>query len=165
MPVDRSHPTPTRSRSGPDSSPYGFRIETPSGGPDCAARHDFAHSLRQGTSVSPLGTGGAQIRWHRPEQPPREMALRQREPPLATSVTPTSQSSSNSIGRSGERRRILRHDHRFEREEGAALRVDRYPDPVDVGAAVGLNPREISEEMCRIQKRLIDLEVVRVTMN
>ena len=50
MPVDRSHPTPTRARSGPDSSPYGSRIETPVRRPGlCRAarrpRHSYGHFL------------------------------------------------------------------------------------------------------------------------
>jgi hypothetical protein len=32
--VDRSHPTPNRARSGPDSPPYRSRIETPAPPPD-----------------------------------------------------------------------------------------------------------------------------------
>ena len=78
MPVDRSHPTPTRARSGPDSCPNESRIETLVRRPGlCRAarrpRNSYGHFACFRSSLcprspathvgQPVGTGSAQIRW------------------------------------------------------------------------------------------------------
>lgn len=97
MPVDRSHPIPTRARSGPHHLCMDLALKT-----RFAARIVprlttpptflstlrlrsvlFAHDLRQGTSVNRLARRRPDPPEHRPEQPPREMALRQQEPVVA----------------------------------------------------------------------------------
>src|SRR6476646_7535869 len=56
-------------------------------------------------------------------------------------------------------------DHRLEGEVVAGAGVGGHLDPVDVGAAEGLQPGEVGDQVGLVDQRLVELEEVRVTVD
>src|SRR5437870_2841643 len=56
-------------------------------------------------------------------------------------------------------------DHRLEGEVVAGLGIGRALHPVDVGAAEGLQPGEVRDQVGLVDERLVELEEVRVAVD